>query len=98
MVPVGFEPTKLTHCILSATPLTARERYLFFLLISIDLDKLKVCVLFYIAVSSLKASPRNRTWIQRLEVFDAILYTNKAFVIFKWYRWDSNPRSLRMAS
>ena len=30
MVSVGFEPTKLTHCILSATPLTARERYLFF--------------------------------------------------------------------
>ena len=47
------------------------RKYIYFDLIS-----------FYIYVSSLKALPRNRTWIQRLEVFDAILYTNKAFVVF----------------
>jgi hypothetical protein len=28
IVETGFEPAKHTHCILSATPLTARELYL----------------------------------------------------------------------
>ena len=31
MTGVGFEPTKLTHCRLKATPLTAREPSLFLL-------------------------------------------------------------------